>query len=130
MNALKYAYSLLWSEEDQAYIGRCTEFPSLSHLAETQPKALSGISTLVAAVLKDMKATGEAAPEPISMREYRGNMMVRVEPALHRSIVLAALRRGTSVNKLAQAALAREVEYVARPRAAPKKRAKSDSRAK
>ena len=31
-----YSYRVQWSEEDREFVGLCTEFPSLSWLAESQ----------------------------------------------------------------------------------------------
>lgn len=39
----KYTYRVIWSEEDQEFVGLCTEFPSLSWLEEEQDAALHGI---------------------------------------------------------------------------------------
>lgn len=38
---------VVWSEEDQAFIGLCDGFPSLSWLAGTPEEALRGIRALV-----------------------------------------------------------------------------------
>ena len=43
----KYTYRVLWSEEDEEFIGLCAEFPSLSWLASTSEKALKGIRSIV-----------------------------------------------------------------------------------
>jgi len=40
----RYTYRITWSEEDKEYVGLCTEFPSLSWLAESPESALKGIS--------------------------------------------------------------------------------------
>jgi hypothetical protein len=50
-----YTYRVTWSEEDQEYVGLCTEFPSLSWLDESQELALKGIRELVADTIEDMK---------------------------------------------------------------------------
>ncbi len=55
----KYAYRVVWSEEDGEHVGLCTEFPSLSWLSKTQEAAFSGIRKMVTEVLEDMKAQGE-----------------------------------------------------------------------
>ncbi|GFO77217.1 antitoxin [Bathymodiolus platifrons methanotrophic gill symbiont] len=34
----KYTYRVTWSEEDGEFLGLCSEFPSLSWLAETSEK--------------------------------------------------------------------------------------------
>lgn len=36
IDARHYTYRVIWSEEDQEFIGLCAEFPSLSHLDEDQ----------------------------------------------------------------------------------------------
>jgi predicted RNase H-like HicB family nuclease len=56
MNTDRYTYSLTWSALDNAYIGLCTEFPSLSVLAETPEKALKGIRKVVAVEAVDLQA--------------------------------------------------------------------------
>jgi hypothetical protein len=54
-----HTYRVTWSDDDQEYVGLCTEFPSLSHLDESQEAALNGIIDLVAWVVEDMKNDGE-----------------------------------------------------------------------
>ena len=59
-------------------MGLCAEFPGLSWLDATPEKALRGIRKVVAQVVEDLRAHGEAVPEPISRRRYSGKFMVRV----------------------------------------------------
>ena len=61
----RYTYRVTWSEEDQEHVGLCAEFPSLSWLASSPEAALRGIRTVVAKVVKDMQANGEAIPEAL-----------------------------------------------------------------
>ncbi|MEO8613297.1 MAG: toxin-antitoxin system HicB family antitoxin, partial [Chloroflexota bacterium] len=65
MNHEHYTYRVIWSEEDQEYVGLCAEFPSLSYLDEAQVDALKGIVDLVEQVVADMVETGESIPEPL-----------------------------------------------------------------
>jgi len=44
----RYTYRVTWSEDDNEYVGLCTEFPSLSWLALTPEAALKGARKLVA----------------------------------------------------------------------------------
>jgi hypothetical protein len=48
MNVNHYTYRVTWSAEDKEHVGLCTEFPSLSWLAPSPEKALSGIRQVVA----------------------------------------------------------------------------------
>jgi len=66
----KYTYRVVWSEDDQQYVGVCTEFPSLSHLADTHDEALKGIIDLVRDVLGDLRVSKEKAPVPLLVAPY------------------------------------------------------------
>ncbi|HJV66782.1 MAG TPA: toxin-antitoxin system HicB family antitoxin [Geomonas sp.] len=101
----KYTYRVTWSEEDQEFIGLCTEFPSLSWLSATQEGALAGIKKVVCEVVSEMTANGEAVPEPISVRQYSGKLMVRIPPGLHRQLALEAAEANVSLNRLISAKL-------------------------
>lgn len=68
MDAKNYSYRILWSEEDQNFVGECLEFPSLSWLAKTQIEALQGIVGLVQETLADMKANDERLPIPLTSK--------------------------------------------------------------
>lgn len=54
MDSKQYTYRVIWSAEDNEYVGLCAEFPSLSWLDEEQSKAYSGIVDLVGKVVADM----------------------------------------------------------------------------
>jgi len=82
----RYTYRVTWSEEDNEYVGLCTEFSSLSWLAALPEDALRGIRKVVADVVADLKASGEPMPEPIAVRQYSGKFMVRIPPELHRRL--------------------------------------------
>lgn len=101
----KYAYRVLWSEEDQEYVGLCSEFPSLSWLEKTQEKALKGIRKLVAECVADLKENGEDIPQAIATKQYSGKFMVRVPPEVHRHLAMQAADAGVSLNRVASAKL-------------------------
>ena len=47
-------YSVIWSDEDEEFVGLCAEFPSLSWLDKTEELALRGIKRVVAEVNTDI----------------------------------------------------------------------------
>lgn len=100
MNADRYTYRVTWSEEDGEFVGLCAEFPSLSWLASSQAKALSGIVAVVAEVLADMRRTGEQIPDPLSTKRYSGKFQVRIPPERHRELAVKAAESGISLNRL------------------------------
>ena len=102
----KYTYRVLWSEEDNEYLGLCAEFPSLSWLASTSEKALKGICSVVKGCIADMNKSKEELPLPLSSRKYSGKFMVRVPPEVHRHLAIEAAEAGVSLNRIASAKLA------------------------
>lgn len=62
MNNDHYTYRVIWSEEDDEYIGQCIEFSSLSWLASEPEAALQGIRQAVADVVSDLQTNGEHIP--------------------------------------------------------------------
>jgi len=106
MNIKHYTYRVTWSTEDGEHVAMCAEFPSLSWLAKTPEAALKGIQKVVAGVVSDMQANGEAVPEPLAERRYSGEFRVRIPPQLHRALALTAAEQGVSLNRLASAKLA------------------------
>jgi predicted HicB family RNase H-like nuclease len=101
----KYTYRVTWSEDDNEYVGLCAEFPSLSWLAKTPEKALSGIRKVVAEVIFDMSENKEKIPEPIAARHYSGKFMVRIPPDVHRKLAIQAAESGVSLNRIASSKL-------------------------
>lgn len=99
MEAAKYTYRVMWSEEDQEFVGLCAEFPSLSWLDTVQEAALRGIVHVVASVLEDMRESGEEIPEPLSARKFSGRFMVRTTPEMHRQLTMFSAEAGVSLNR-------------------------------
>ena len=100
----KYTYRVLWSEEDNEFIGLCAEFPSLSWLASTSEKALKGICSVVKDCIADMSKSDEELPLTSSSRKC-GKFMVRVPPEVHRHLAIEAAEAGVSLNRIASAKL-------------------------
>lgn len=103
----KYAYRVVWSEDDKEYVGLCAEFPSLSWLDKSQDAAFKGIRKLVADVVADLKMQHESIPEPLSSKKFSGKFVVRVPADLHRELVLEAQENKISLNRYVSNKLAR-----------------------
>tara|TARA_B100000508_G_scaffold140608_1_gene142314 strand:+ start:1641 stop:1997 length:357 start_codon:yes stop_codon:yes gene_type:complete len=95
----KYSYRVVWSAEDNEFVGLCSEFPSLSWLSKSQDEAFKGIRNLVADVLKDMIKNNEKIPEPIAEKRFSGKLVVRISPELHRDLALEARDFNISLNR-------------------------------
>ena len=73
-----YHYSVAWSEEDGAFIGRVAEFPSLAAHGPTLQKGLEETIAVVEGTLEDLAESGETMPVPFSKRSYSGRINVRM----------------------------------------------------
>lgn len=51
----KYGYRLSWSEEDQAFVARVNEFPSLAAHGDTPHQAFDEICFVVKEVIADLE---------------------------------------------------------------------------
>ena len=101
----RYAYRVIWSNSDQKYVGLCTEFSTLSWLAQTPEAALKGIRRVVEEGIKIMEADGDSIPEPLSNKKYSGKFSVRIPPEVHRHLAIQAAEEGVSLNRLISARL-------------------------
>ena len=95
----KYCYRVIWSDQDNEYVGLCAEFPSLSWLSDSQDKAFEGIRKLVKDVAVDMQQQGEEIPQPLAIKNYSGKLMLRVPPELHRELSMEAQEASVSLNR-------------------------------
>ena len=105
MNINHYTYRVTWSAEDNEHVGLCAEFPSLSWLAATPERALSGIRQVVADSVADLKTSGEPVPEALADRKFSGRFMVRIPSSVHRALATEAAEQGLSINRLVSAKL-------------------------
>ena len=99
INVEHYTYKVIWSQEDQEFIGLCTEYPSLSYLDENHFAALEGIVNLVKDIVNDLEANGEIIPEPLADKSYSGKFQVRITPELHRKLAMEAAEERVSLNR-------------------------------
>lgn len=105
----KYEYKVVWSEDDQAYIGRVAEFPSLAAHGATASAALEEIQFVVSAVVEDMQEKGEVMPQPLSIRGYSGKLNLRMPEYMHRELTSEAVWQKVSLNQLIVSKLARSL---------------------
>jgi predicted HicB family RNase H-like nuclease len=106
MNTDRYTYRVTWSSADEAHIGLCAEFPSLSWIATSPEKALRGIRKAVEEAVADMLKAKEEVPEALSEKSFSGKFVVRVPADVHRLLAIQAAERGVSMNRWVSAKLA------------------------
>lgn len=99
-DAEKYLYSVGWSDEDDAFIARVAEFPSLAAHGDTPESALAEVRGVVAFVLADLRENKEPIPDPFGKRTFSGRLVLRMPRDRHRSLALEAAQQGVSLNQL------------------------------
>jgi predicted RNase H-like HicB family nuclease len=60
----KYTYRIGWSEEDQSFIAKCLELPSLAAHGDSSENALHEIKLVVTESVKWIEQEGGPVPEP------------------------------------------------------------------
>jgi predicted HicB family RNase H-like nuclease len=95
----EYNYTVAWSEEDEAFIGRVSEFSSLAAHGETLQDALREIIEVVQLAIEDLQESGESIPTPFTKRSFSGRFNVRMPEHLHRQLAMEARRQGVSLNR-------------------------------
>jgi predicted HicB family RNase H-like nuclease len=95
-----YLYTVGWSEDDEAFVSRVAEFPSLAAHGDSQESALRSLQQVVQAVLKDMARSKEPIPQPLGKRSFSGRLNVRMPSYLHRYLAIEAAQQSVSLNQL------------------------------
>src|SRR2546428_4099787 len=98
--AEQYLYTVGWSEDDEAYVARVAEFPSLAAHGDSQEAALREIQFVVGVVLKDLTRSKEPIPEPLGKRAFSGRLNVRMPSYLHRHLAIEAAQQLVTMNQL------------------------------
>ena len=96
----QYLYTVGWSEEDDSFVARVAEFPSLAAHGDTQEEALREIKAVLGFVLKDLTESKEPIPEPFGKRSFSGRLVLRMPEYMHRQLAIEAMQQGISLNQL------------------------------
>ena len=95
-----------WSAEDGCYVGRCPELFFAGVHGSDEARVYRELCKVVDDVVAMKARHRDPLPEPLSDREFSGKFVLRVNPAIHKQIVLRALAEGQSLNAYCAAKLA------------------------
>jgi len=110
-----YSYSVRWSDEDEAFIALCPEFPGLSAFGESAAEALEQIQVAVDLAVETHQAEGWPLPEVQAVQQYSGQFRLRVPRSLHAELAARAEAEGVSLNALVVAYVARGLGSASAP---------------
>ncbi len=78
-NINKYTYCIQWSEEDQAHVAGCLEFPSLSAHGDSTENALKEIKFAVSETVRWLEEENEPVPEPLGVKRFKEYLSISSE---------------------------------------------------
>ena len=100
MTAPNYSSSLVWSDEDAAYVATCPEFPGLSGIDPDPAKALGELQEGIEMAIESLEEEGRPLPIPLRAAEHSGQIRLRMPRSLHGALAAQADREGVSLNTL------------------------------
>lgn len=101
----KYMVVINWSDEDGAYVAEVPELPGCATHGKTFESAAKYVGEAIEAWLEGAKESGHPIPEPLSLKKCSGKFITRVDPSLHKALMMKAKAKGKSMNALVEDAL-------------------------
>lgn len=89
-----------WSEEDRCYIGTAPGLMLGGVHGRNQEQVFQDLCEAVDEVLMLMKKEGKALPPPTANKKYSGKISLRINPELHKNLMIKAAQKGESLNRL------------------------------
>jgi antitoxin HicB len=89
------------------FLVQVPDLPGCQADGDTEAEALAEIEEAMLAWIESVLMRGESMPEPTSVPEYSGKVLVRMPKSLHRRLIERAEDEGVSANQLAVAILAK-----------------------
>jgi len=95
----KYRVDIVWSAEDHCYIASVPELPNCQTHGGTMEEAVAMAKEAIEGYLDTLEKEGLPIPPPLSEKKFSGKIPLRIDPTLHRDLVVKASIKGMSVNK-------------------------------
>lgn len=106
-----YSLRIHWSDEDEAFIATCAEFPHLSGYGDAKGEAIAMLDEAIAMALESCERDNLVPPAPVKLPAYSGNLRLRMPSSLHRAIAERAEEDGVSLNTYILSRLASETTH-------------------
>ena len=124
----KYLKIVEWSEEDHCYIGTCPGLMLGGIHGDDEARVYRELCQAVEEWIEIYREDGEPLPAATAGKEYSGKFVVRVGKELHKTLAVAALRYGESLNTHCVNVLREErADYKVKKRAARGARRSGDA---
>lgn len=94
----RYLKIVEWSKEDQCYVGTCPGLMMGGVHGKNEAHVYKQLCKVVNDWIKIHEKDGDPLPKTTSGKEFSGKFMLRLGKSLHKSVAIAALRQGESLN--------------------------------
>ena len=103
----RYYKVVEWSDEDGCFVGMCPELMFGGVHGQDEAKVYAELCQAVEEIIEILETDGRPLPSPLVGKQFSGRFVLRVEPSLHKRLVLKAHSAGESLNSLCVKALAK-----------------------
>jgi DNA end-binding protein Ku len=105
----KYGFRVVWSDEDEAYLASCPEFPGVVAHGDTPEEAIAEARVALDLAIEMYEADGRSLPEARGVVEHSGQFRLRLPRTAHAQLVQRADEEGVSLNTYVATAIAAAV---------------------
>ena len=123
----RYLKLVEWSDEDQCYVGTCPGLMLGGVHGDDETRVYKELCKVVEEWIEIYQEDGKPLPSATASKAYSGKFQLRIGEALHKTLAIAALQEGKSLNSYCAHVLAgssSKYRSKKRPKAIPRKASK------
>jgi predicted RNase H-like HicB family nuclease len=106
----QYSIVIQYSDDDEGYIATMPELPGVSAFGKTPVEAAKEVETAKNAMIEIYNEDGCHLPEPDKLKDFSGQLRIRIPKSLHTSLHFDAKKEGVSLNSYISMLLSRRHE--------------------
>ena len=92
-----YSYLINYCGKTQTYVAQCVELGITAHQA-SPAQALTELREAINIHLQGLEDNGDEIPIPFSLREFSGQIQLKMSPQKHQEVAIRAQAQGISLN--------------------------------
>ena len=112
---LPYSYIIEWSEVDKCFLGSIAELERNMTCGKTREEVLSNLKEALASYVATSLANKMEIPEPLKIKDFRGNITYRTSRERHYQLAKRAKLYGKSINTFIDEAIGEKLKETLPP---------------
>ncbi len=105
----KYMVIIKWSPKDNVYVAEVPELSGCMTHGESIEEAAMKANEAIESWIDGAKETDFPIPEPLTTKRFSGKFITRIDPEIHRILMLKAKEVGKTLNRFIEDILKKEV---------------------